>query len=132
MFVPHSYDGSMTPDSFEYHTPAKAAEIDVGMALAYEAGVLTIATGSTAPEYIAMQESPAGEETRIAVIRVQDGTVYETTLGEEIADIAEGKSYCLDETGGSIAKPAQESDAVFAKVVSFDGTAEGDKVRVRF
>lgn len=129
MFLPYSYDKAK-PDHFEYKPVAGSLSIKVGTALAFSSGKLTIASGTTKPEYISMTEiasTVAGED--IAVIRVGDDTVYETELSVASSGIALGAKYTIDANGEKIT--ATTTSGV-AEVVSYDGTATGSKVRVRF
>lgn len=129
MFLPYSYDKAK-PDHFEYKPVTGSLSIKVGTALAFSSGKLAIASGTTKPEYISMTEIPAttaGED--IAVIRVGDDTVYETELSAASTGIALGAKYTLDASGEKIT--ATTAGGV-AEVVSYDGTAAGSKVRVRF
>lgn len=128
-FIPHVYDRG-NPDPFEYLEVTASESFAIGEALKFASGKLTKCSGTTTPEYIAMQavaSAPAG--TTIPVIRVQPGTVYETELSAAFAAIAKGVKVTIDTAGTGLT--ATTSSGV-AEIVDFDGAAVGDKVRCRF
>lgn len=127
MFLPYAYDHTK-PDAFEY-LPAAEGSYEVGMALAFSGGKLAKATGTTKPEYICMSDVTAADGEALPVIRVSDDVLYETELSTASASIAPGAKYTIDATGGMIT--ATTASGV-AEVITFDGKAAGDKVRVRF
>jgi hypothetical protein len=97
------------------------------------------AAAATTPPYVSMFEgtvqagAPDNDSLvggrQIAVSRVQTEPVeYETRLETEIADIAAGQLYGVNEEGTSL-----DTAAGTFEVTSFDGTgAVGDKVRGKF
>lgn len=97
----------------------------VGTALT-AAGAL--ATGTAAPAYVAVEERSAGAGY-VNAVRVTDDLVFETELSEASASIAVGTKYTISADGGKITATATSG---VAEVVSFDGKAAGDTVRVRF
>lgn len=128
-FIPHVYDRG-NPDPFEYLEVTASETIALGEALKFASGKLTKCSGTTTPEYIAMKavtSAPAG--TKIPVIRVQPGTVYETALSAAFAAIAKGVKVTIDSDGTGLT--ATTTSGV-AEIVDFDGTASGSKVRCRF
>ena len=127
MFIPHMWH--MESEPWEtLPTPADAT-FKVGTALVIEGGSLKKATGNTKPTHICMEDvTTTVEGQKVHVERVRPDTVYETELSVASAAIAEGEKYTIDENGEKITANA---DGV-AEVVSYDGTAQGDKVRVRF
>lgn len=128
MFVPAYRDvADVMPLEMQ---PAGAISVTVGMALTMKAGALAIATGGTKPEYIAMVNKTietSGE--LIPVSRVDGHTVFESELSAANTSIAIGNKYTIDTTGTKVT--ATTTDGV-AEVVSYEGTAVGAKVRVRF
>lgn len=128
-FIAHTHDdGQIKP--FEWLPVAGSIAIQCGTALATADGLLILATGPTKPTYIAETDiaaTTAGEH--VPVTRVDGDLIYETQLSVASADIAVGAKYTIDATGGKITATAT---AGVAEVTSFDGTAAGSYVRVRF
>jgi len=133
MFVPHkNADGAVAPWQM---LPCGAITPKVGMALVQSSGNLAIATGTTAPTYISMCEKDsactAGE--LIPVIRVDKGTIYETSNSASFASIKKGDKVTLHASNG-LQVTATTTSGV-AEVVDFDAAAAagaGGKVWVRF
>lgn len=128
MFIPYMWHNESEP--WEKLPAANGLTLNVGTALTDTDGNLKVASGTTAPTHICMEDvttEAAGQ--RIHVERVRPETVYETELSVTSASIAVGLKYTLDTAGAAIT--ATTTSGV-AQVVSFDGTAAGDKVRVRF
>ena len=128
MFIPAMWHHESEP--WEVQPAANGLTAEVGMALAFSGGTLTKATGTTKPEYICMEQvktTTAGQ--MIHVERVRPETVYETELSAASSSIAVGVKYTIDSTAGKVT--ATSTDGV-AEVVSYEGKAAGDKVRVRF
>ena len=117
--------------------PWQELELTAGASAAIELSVGTamtasgIATGTTAPKYISMstQKIEANETAKVPVIPADADVIFETVLSADSASIAVGTKYTIDTTGGMI---TATSTSGVAEVVSFDGKAKGDKVRVRF
>lgn len=127
MFIPHMWHSESEP--WETLPAPNGATFEVGHALIIEDGGLKKATGTTKPTHICMENVTTTKEgQKVHVERVRPDTVYETELSVASAAIAEGVKYTIDENGEKITATA---DGV-AEVVSYDGTAQGDKVRVRF
>ena len=107
-FLIHSVEGGYIP-SWEY-LPAGAITPKVGMALYQNAGNLALASGTTNPAFISMVERSAALTAGdiIPVLRISEDVIWETEW-----------SVTATTTGG------------VAQVVDMDGTAIGDKVRVR-
>lgn len=128
MFIPYMWHNESEP--WEKLPAANSLTLHVGTALTDEGGNLALATGATAPTHICMEDVTTTEAgQKIHVERVRPETVYETELSAASASIAIGTKYTLDTAGEAIT--ATTTSGV-AKVVNFDGTAKGDKVRVRF
>ena len=128
-FLIHSTEDGHVP-AIEY-LPCGAITPKVGLALTQSGGNLAIASGTAAPAYISMceKESACTAGDIIPVIRVEKGTVYETTLsaagsslklGDKVTLSADGMQVTATTTGG------------VAEIVALCGTAAGDAVRVRF
>lgn len=128
MFIPFMWHNESEP--WEKLPAAASLTLQVGTALTDADGNLAIATGENKPTHICMEDVTTTEAgQKIHVERVRPETVYETELSAASAAIAVGKKYTLDTSGEAIT--ATDTGGV-AQVVSFDGTAKGDKVRVRF
>ena len=127
MFYPYSYDDSH-PDAFEYLPAAGGLALQVGTALHLDGGKLVIASGNTAPEYISMNtKTTQTDGETVAVMRVAKDVTYETELAAEAA-LTIGEKYAIDAGGEKLTATTGGA----AQVISFDGTAAGSKVRVRF
>lgn len=129
MFIPEIWHNSES-EPWELQPAANGLTLHVGTALAFASGNLAKATGGTKPEFICMEDvttSKAGQ--KIHVERVRPETVYETVLSVASASIARGNKYTIDATGEKL---TATTDSGVAEVVNFDGTAAGNKVRVRF
>lgn len=112
--------------------PCGAITPKMGMALTQTSGNLAIATGTTKPTYISMEERDAactaGEP--IQVVRVSPDTIFETTFSASASSIKPGDRVTLHASSG-LQVTATTSSGV-AEVISMDGTASGSAVRVRF
>lgn len=129
-FLIHSVDDDRIP-AWEY-LPCSAITPKLGMALTQSSGNLAIATGTTKPTYISMCERStactAGDI--IPVIRVEPDIIFETTFSATATSIVPGNKVTLHASSG-LQVTATTSSGV-AEVISKDGSASGDKVRVRF
>lgn len=112
--------------------PCGAITPKLGMALTQSSGNLAIATGTTKPTYISMVDRDtactAGE--LIQVVRVSPDTIFETTFSATATSIKPGDKVTLHASNG-LQVTATTTSGV-AEVISMDGTASGDAVRVRF
>lgn len=128
-FKIHSTDNGHVP-CIEY-LPAGAITPKVGMALIQSGGNLAVATGANAPTYISMceRESACTAGDLIPVIRVDKGTIYETSFAAAATSIKLGAKVTLHTDGMQVT--ATTASGV-AEVVYMDGTASGSMCRVRF
>ena len=128
-FKIHSIDGGRVP-GIEY-LPCSAITPKVGMALVQSGGNLALATGTTKPTYISMCEKSAACTAGdiIPVIRVLPDMVLETVFSASAASLHLGDKVTLASDGLRVT--ATTTSGV-AEVVHMDGTASGDKCRVRF
>lgn len=128
-FISHSVDdGQAMP--FETLPATAGLAVNVGTALTVTAGKLALAAGTTKPSYICMTARAATTDgERLPVQRVADKVIYQTELSEAAAGLAMGGKHTIAADGGGIT--ATTASGV-AEVVSFEGTAAGDTVRVRF
>lgn len=128
MFVPHTTDqGHVQP--WEY-LPAAAGTYEPGQLLTVAGGKLAAisAARTTTPEYVCMAAVTAEPGDPVPVLRVNRGTIYETTLSAAAANAVTGTK--LEISAGGL-----EADGTAAgtfEVVFIDGTAKGDTVRGRF
>ena len=128
-FLIQQVDGGRVP-GIEY-LPCSAITLKVGMALAQSGGNLAIASGTTAPTYVSMieKEAACAAGDIIPVMRVLPDMVFETTFSTAASAIKLGDKVTLNTDGLQVT--ATTTSGV-AEVVGMDGTAAGDKVRVRF
>ncbi|MFR8953839.1 hypothetical protein [Flavonifractor plautii] len=128
-FLIQQVDGGRIP-GIEY-LPAGAITPKVGMALTQTGGNLAVASGTTTPTYISMVEMDkactAGDI--IPVLRVLPDMMFETTFQAAATAIKLGDKVTLHTDGLQVT--ATKTNGV-AEVVGMDGTAAGDRVRVRF
>lgn len=123
MFKPNSMDhGQASP--WEYLpctiTPA------VGMAMVMTGGTLVKCGATTKPQYISM--ASAVENGKLAVIRVQDQVIYETTASVALT-AKEGEKVTLSSDGLEVTTTTTSG---VAEIISMEDTTAGSKVRVRF
>ncbi len=132
MFLPYKTEaGNVIP--WEY-LPSGAIAMKLGMALTQAAGLLSAATGSTVPTYIAMAGYPGAVAagTIVPVIRVDRSTVFETTNQASFAAIKRGDKVTLHSDGMQVT--ATKTGGI-AEVVDYDAKAAagaGGRVWVRF
>lgn len=128
-FLIQQVDGGRVP-GIEY-LPCGAITPKVGMALVQTGGNLAIASGTTAPTYVSMieKEAACAEGDIIPVMRVLPDMMFETTFQAAATDVNLGDKVTLHTDGLQVT--ATKTSGV-AEVVGMDGTAVGDKVRVRF
>ena len=128
-------DGHVLP--FKY-LPIGDGTYKVGDALVFTSSVLEkVSSGSgqdnaKGAHYIAMFEGTVATSgsTDYPVVRAaDDNVIWETTLAAEDDDIAAGLKYCIHTDGAQ--HDGTTTNGVL-EVIDFDGTAKGDRVRVRF
>ena len=116
----------------ERHTgiTANKAAYKVGTLLKLVSGTLAVCAATDVPEFICVGDRSAESAAsfEVPVIRIDKNAVYETTLSVASSSIAEGAKYT---TANGTQITATTTNGV-AEVVSFDGKAAGDTVRVRF
>lgn len=127
-FTIHSVEGGYIP-SWEYH-PCSAITPVVGMALYQNAGNLALASGTTTPTYVSMTERTAAVTAGdvIPVVQVNEDIIWETEWSATATAVKRGQKVTIATDGLRVT--ATTTGGV-AQVVDFDGTAVGDKVRVR-
>ena len=128
MFLPHKWQNQSEP--WELQPVKNGLTLEPGVAMVHSGGVLVKATGTTAPTHICMEKvDSTASGQMIHVERVRPETEYETELSVASASIAVGAKYTIDTNGEKI---TATTEGGVATVTSFDGTAAGAKVRVRF
>lgn len=131
-FLIHSIDGSAKIPGIEY-LPCSAVlnGIKLGALLKVTSGLLAVASGTDVPVYVSMVEQTATPEagTIIPVIRIQKDLIFESTLQAEATTAKAGAKIAIYTDGLQLG--AVNASAA-AEIVGLDGTAAGDKVRVRF
>lgn len=127
-FKIHSTDDGRVP-GIEY-LPCGAIAPKVGMALVQADGNLAVATGESMPTYISMceRETACIAGDLIPVVRVLPDVIYEATFSEAADGVVLGDKLTIHTDGLQVTSSAGGA----AEVVSIDGTAAGDAVRVRF
>lgn len=128
-FMIQQVDGGRVP-GIEY-LPCGAITPKVGMALIQSGGNLAIATGTNVPTYVSMveRETACTSGDIIPVMRVLPDMTFETTFQAAATAVNLGDKVTLYTDGLQVT--ATKTSGV-AEVVDMDGTAVGDKVRVRF
>ena len=123
-FLIQQVDGGRVP-GIEY-LPCGAITPRIGMAL-----ILAVASGTTAPTYVSMieKETPCTVGDIIPVMRVLPDMMFETTFQAAASSVKLGDKVTLHTDGLQVT--ATTASGV-AEVVGMDGTAAGDRVRVRF
>lgn len=129
MFIPHIWHRE--PEPWEWKPAASGLELKVGTALAFSGGNLVVATGTTKPEFICMEDVTTTEAGQIIhVERIRPETEYETTLSEAPSgNLVLGSKYTLDANGERIT--ATTTSGV-ATLTYFEGETVGSKCHVRF
>lgn len=128
-FLTHKADGGRVP-GLEY-LPCAAITPKLGMAMVQTGGNLTTASGSTMPTYISMveKENACTAGDIIPVFRVLPDMVFETTFQAAASALKLGDLVTIHTDGLQVT--ATKTSGV-AEIVEMDGTAVGDRVRVRF
>ena len=129
-FIPHSNeDGRVNP--WEY-LPFSAIQPKIGLALVFSSGQLAIATGTTKPTHICMEERDAAVTAGdlVAVIKVQPDQVFETTNSASLSGVGPGAKVTLHASNGLQVTGTTTSGV--AEIVAKDGDASGSRVLVRF
>lgn len=129
MFAPYTHD-SVHSHPIEMQ-PCGAIQPDVGMAMVMSGGVLVKATGATKPTYISVtrKEAACSAGELIQVIRVDPSAVFETTFAAAAAAVKLGTKVTIHTDAMQV---TATTEGGVAEVVSMEGTALGDRCRVRF
>lgn len=114
------------------YLPAGKMAVSMGEALTVTSGNLAVAAGAVKPGYISAYDSAGAEVaagTLIPVFRVLDEMIFRTSASAALTSVAIGAKVTISADGTQVT--ATTTSGV-AEIVSKDGDAVGDTVRVRF
>lgn len=128
-FKRHTIDHGLS-ESWEY-LPGGAIVPEVGKALVLTGGQFAVATGTTKPTHICMRHEAAAitAGTILPAVKVDPAIIWETTFSAAASSVKLGSKVTVSTDGMQVT--GTTTDGV-ATVVWMEGTAAGDKVRVRF
>lgn len=128
-FIPYQTEDGRVPP-WEYLPATGSIAPEIGLACVLSSGKLIKASGTTKPTHICMRHEAAAvaEGTLLPVIAIQPDIIFEThnsatnnaTIGQAVTIASDG----LRVTG--------TTSSGVATLVAKDGTAEGDRVLVKF
>ena len=127
-FIP-AYKHETAPVPFEYYPAGVIQNLESGTLLYLNAGKLAVASGTTKPQFIAHHTGTTADGEQIAVEKIKESTIYETTCSAAFTSIKVGNKVTIGTDGLAV---TATTDSGVATVVGFDGTAVGSKVLVRF
>lgn len=127
-FIP-AYKHETSPVPFEYYPAGAITGLVPGTLLYLNAGKLAVASGTTKPQFIAQHSGTTADGEQIAVEKIKESTIYETTCSAAFTSIKVGNKVTIGTDGLTV---TATTDSGVATVVGIDGTAIGSKVRVRF
>ena len=129
-FIPHSNEDGRVPP-WKY-LPCSAITPKIGMALTQSSGNLAIATGTTKPTYISMEEADAAKTAGdlIPVIEVMPDQVFECTNSASLSGVNIGQKVTLHASNGLQITGTTTSGV--ATLVAKDGDAAGSRCLVKF
>lgn len=127
-FIP-AYKHETSPVPFEYYPAGVIQNLVPGTLLYLNAGKLAVASGTTKPQFIAHHTGTTADGEQIAVEKIKESTIYETTCSAAFTSIKVGNKVTIGTDGLAV---TATTDSGVATVVGFDGTAIGSKVLVRF
>lgn len=122
MFKLHA-KGSAATEAIEYCTAG--ANLDAGVAVGYSSGKLV--ANNTAPEYVTLAAAKQNEQ--IAVKRIYEDEIYETTLSASGSGLSLGNKVTVTSDGKQAT--ATTTSGIF-EIIAMDGTDSGSKVRGLF
>lgn len=126
MFKLHTV-GSAKTAPMEYYEGTANEVISLGEALILSSGKLTMASGTTAPEFIAVG---SGKGVVIPVIRIMEDMEFETVFSADASQVAEGSKVTIGSTGLDVT--ATTTSGVFAINKKLGTGASGTGVRGYF
>ena len=127
-FIP-AYKHETSPVPFEYYPAGVIQNLEPGTLLYLNAGKLAVASGTTKPQFIAHHTGTTADGEQIAVEKIKESTIYETTCSAAFTSIKVGNKVTIGTDGLAV---TATTDSGVATVVGFDGPAIGSKVLVRF
>lgn len=127
-FIP-AYKHETAPVPFEYYAAGAIQNVEPGMLLYLSSNALAVAGGTTKPQFIAHHTGTTDGTQLIAVEKIKESTIYETTCSAAFSSIRVGDKVTTGADGLTV---TATTDSGIATVVDFDGTAVGSKVLVRF
>lgn len=122
MFKLHA-KGSDATEAIEYVTAG--GTLAIGSLVAYSGGKLVV--NATNPEYVTL--SAANNNEIVAVKRIYEDEIYETTLSASGASLNLGDKVTVTTNG--LQATATTASGIF-EIIAIDGTAVGSKVRGLF
>lgn len=128
-FLIHTVDYGQTAP-WEY-LPSGAITPEVGKAMVLTGGALAVASGTTKPTHICMRHEDAAvaSDTILPVVKADPAIIWETTFSAAADSVAVGDQVTLSDDGLEVTGTTTSG---VATVVWIEGTAAGDRVRVRF
>ena len=127
-FIP-AYKHETAPVPFEYYPAGAIQNLVPGTLLYLNDGKLAVAGGTVKPQFIAQHTGTIDGTQVIAVEKIKESTIYETTCSAAFSSIKVGNKVTTGTDGLTV---TATTDSGVATVVDYDGTAIGSKVRVRF
>lgn len=115
---------SLAERPYEYYAPAASEEISLGEALVLSSGKLTKCNATATPEFIAM--SSGKDVDKIAVVRVMEDDVFETTFAADASSNAEGTKVTIHTDGLQVTATA--TNGVFTITKKLGSGEAGTKV----
>ena len=126
-FIP-AYKHETAPVPFEYYA-GQIQNLKPGTLLYLNDGKLAVAGGTVKPQFIAQHTGTIDGTQVIAVEKIKESTIYETTCSAAFTSIKIGNKVTTGADGLTV---TATTDSGIATVVDYDGTAVGSKVHVRF
>lgn len=126
-FIP-AYKHETAPVPFEYYAGV-IQNLVPGTLLYLNDGKLAVAGGTVKPQFIAQHTGTIDGTQVIAVEKIKESTIYETTCSAAFTSIKIGNKVTTGTDGLTVTATTESG---VATVVGFDGTAIGSKVLVRF
>ena len=127
-FIP-AYKHETAPVPFEYYPAGPSQDLVPGTLLVLVSGKLGIAGGTIKPQFIAHHTGTTSDGEQVAVEKIKESTIYETTCSAAFTSIKVGNKVTIGADGRTV---TATTDSGVATVVGFGGTAIGSKVLVRF
>lgn len=127
-FIP-AYKHETSPVPFEYYPAGAITGLEPGTLLYLNAGKLAVASGTTKPQFIAHHTGTTADGEQVAVEKIKESTIYETTCSAAFTSVQVGAKVTVDTTGKKV---TATTDSGIATVVGIDGTTVGSKILVRF